>query len=75
MAPFLAIYTSAAWVYLSLSVALAYHSGYLATPGQPWEDVIWVKLVEYVPFFMLAIAGAWRQRHAWRRFLGLNSPP
>jgi len=75
MAPFLAIYTSPAWLYLMLSVALTYHSAYLATPGQPWEDVIWVKLLEYVPFFVLALAGIWRERRAWRTLVGLNSPP
>lgn len=75
IAPFLAIYASPAWLYLSLSVALAYHSAYLATPGQPWEDLIAVKLLEYVPFFALAIGGVWRERGALRAFLGLNSPP
>jgi hypothetical protein len=75
IAPFLAIYPSPAWLYLTLGVGLAYHSAYLASPGQPWEDVVWVKLVEYVPFFVLAVAGAWRERRAWRRLVGLNSPP
>ncbi len=75
IAPFLAIYASPAWLYLTLSVALAYHSAYLATPGQAWEDVIWVKLIEYVPFFVLALASIWRERDAWRSQLGLNSPP
>lgn len=75
VAPFLAIYASPAWLYLSLSVALAYHSAYLATPGQPWEDVTWVKLLEYVPFFLFALASGWRERRAWRGLLGLNSQP
>jgi hypothetical protein len=74
IAPFLAIYASPAWLYLTLSVALAYHAAYLATPGRAWEDVLWVKLVEYAPFFVLAIASSWRERRAWRRLLGLNSP-
>jgi hypothetical protein len=74
IAPFLAIYASPAWLYLTLSVALAYHAAYLATPGRAWEDVVWVKLVEYAPFFVLAIASSWRERRAWRRLLGLNSP-
>jgi len=75
IAPFLAIYVSPAWLYLTLSVGLAYHSAYLATPGQPWEDLIWVKLLEYVPFFVLAIFSVWRERGALRAFIGLNSPP
>lgn len=75
IAPFLAIYPSPAWLYLTLSVALAYHSAYLATPGQAWEDAVWVKLLEYGPFFALAILGLWGKRRAWRTLLGLNSPP
>lgn len=75
IAPFLAIYASPAWLYLTLSVALAYHSAYLATPGQPWEDSVWVKLLEYGPFFALAVFGLWQNRRAWRALLGLNSPP
>ena len=60
VAPFLAIYSSPAWSYLSLAVVLSYHAAYLSTPGVPWEDAVWVKLLEYVPFFALAAWGAFR---------------
>ena len=79
MAPFLAIYPSPAWLYLSLSVGLSYHSAYLAIPGEPWEDVVWVKVLEYVPFFVLATWSMLRQiragTRARRALLGLHSSP
>ena len=79
IAPFLAIYASPAWLYLCLSVGLSYHSAYLAMPGEPWEDVVWVKVLEYMPFFVLAISSAIRELRAGARarraFLGLHSPP
>ena len=79
VAPFLAIYVSPAWLYLCLSVGLSYHSAYLAVPGEAWEDVVWVKVLEYVPFFVLAISSAVRELRAGTRarrvFFGLHSPP
>jgi hypothetical protein len=45
-------------------------------PGEPWEDVVWVKVLEYTPFFVLAISGAIREhRNGARAFLGLHSSP
>ncbi len=51
--PLLAVYPNPAWLYLTASVALAYHAPYLASPGKPWEETLWVKALEYVPFFLL----------------------
>jgi len=79
IAPFLAIYPSPAWLFLTTSIVLGYHSAYLSMPGQPWEDVSWVKLLEYAPFFALAGASLRRRAHggrqACREFLGLESRP
>jgi len=78
IAPFLAIYASPAWLFLSLSVALSYHSAYLATPGVPWEDVLWIKCLEYAPFFVIGVATVARDLSrgpgALRRFIGIDSP-
>lgn len=60
--PFLCIYTNPAWLFLTVSVGLSYHAAYLAVPGQPWEDVAWVKWLEYGPFFALAAFSAFRAR-------------
>jgi hypothetical protein len=52
IAPLLAIVPSPAWMFLSASAALSYHAAYLAEPGQPWQELLWVKALEYVPFFV-----------------------
>jgi hypothetical protein len=53
IAPLLAIIPSPAWMFLSASAALSYHAAYLAAPGQAWEELLWVKALEYGPFFVL----------------------
>ncbi|HSF17804.1 MAG TPA: hypothetical protein VLK65_19855 [Vicinamibacteria bacterium] len=58
IAPFLCLRPSPAWMFLSLSVGLSYHSAYLAEPGRAWEDIVWVKGLEYGPFFFLALMNA-----------------
>ncbi|HXV63787.1 MAG TPA: hypothetical protein VEK15_24015 [Vicinamibacteria bacterium] len=55
IAPLLCLRPSPAWMFLSLSVGLSYHSAYLAEPGRAWEDLVWVKGLEYGPFFFLAL--------------------
>ncbi len=79
MAPFLAIYASPAWLLLMITVGLSYHSAYLGNPGQAWEDTLWVKGLEYVPFFALLVLGAWRRVRgrslSAKTLLGLHSPP
>ena len=61
--PFLCFYPSPAWLYLALGVGLSYHALYLSTPGEPWEELLWVKLLEYVPFYAIGLAGAARSRY------------
>lgn len=77
--PFLPIFPTASWMFLTLSVGLSYHSAYLATPGQPWEDVTWIKLMEYVPFYGLLVFGVLRSLlrdpGSARRFLGFSLDP
>lgn len=70
--PFLCFYPSPAWMYLTLGVALSYHSAYLSEPGRPWEDLLWVKVLEYGPFFALAAWSGVRavRRDGLRAFLG-----
>ncbi len=53
IAPLLAVFPHPAWLFLEASVALSYHASYLATTGEPWQEVPWVKLLEYGPFFLL----------------------
>ena len=53
IAPLLAVFPHPAWLFLEASVALSYHASYLATAGEPWQEVPWIKLLEYGPFFLL----------------------
>jgi len=53
IAPLLAVFPHPAWLYFEASVALSYHASYLATAGEPWQEVPWIKLLEYGPFFAL----------------------
>ena len=53
IAPLLAVFPHPAWLFLEASVALSYHASYLAAAGEPWEEVPWIKLLEYGPFFLL----------------------
>ncbi len=53
VAPLLAVFPHPAWLFLEASVALSYHASYLATAGEPWQEVPWIKLLEYGPFFLL----------------------
>jgi hypothetical protein len=53
IAPLLAVYPHPAWLFLQASVSLSYHASYLANPGEPWQEVPSMKLLEYGPFFLL----------------------
>lgn len=52
--PFLALFPSLAWFYLSFAVCLSYLVPYV--PGQMLPGWEWVKNVEYIPFFVLLAA-------------------
>ena len=54
--PLLALFESPAWMFLTVSVALSYHAAYLAEPGQPWHELLWVKALEYLPFYVLGVS-------------------
>ena len=53
IAPLLAVFPHPAWLFLQASAALSYHASYIATAGEPWQEVVWIKLLEYGPFFLL----------------------
>ncbi|MDR3568825.1 MAG: glycosyltransferase 87 family protein [Syntrophobacteraceae bacterium] len=57
--PFLAIFPSPAWFYLSFAVCLSYLA---YAPGQMLPGWEWVRFVEYVPFFVLLAAQVLAQR-------------
>jgi len=54
--PFAALYTTKPWLYFSGAVFLSYYTYTLPeiSPGF-WPEQLWVRVVEYVPFFYLLI--------------------
>jgi hypothetical protein len=54
MFPFLAFLSSDAWLVLSLTIFLTYFT-YTQQPLQPgyWAELLWVKMVEYLPLYIL----------------------
>jgi hypothetical protein len=78
--PMLCFFESPAFLFLMVSVVLSYHSAYLSEPGLPWQDVGWVKALEYGPFFALLVHTTWRsvRSSGLRGFLAgdrLERPP
>jgi hypothetical protein len=53
IAPLLPLFPHPAWLFLEVSVALSYHASYLASPGEAWQELPGMKLLEYGPFFLL----------------------
>jgi hypothetical protein len=54
--PFLVFYPSKPWIFFSGWIALAYLIR-LLYPSGVWQDTPWLKLLIYVPFYFLLIAG------------------
>ena len=59
--PFLCFYPSAMWLGLSATVALAYHAPFISTPGEPWQEWVWIKWLEYAPLLCIGAIG-WLRR-------------
>jgi hypothetical protein len=53
IAPLLAAYPHPAWLFLQASSVLSYHAFYLTSSGEPWQEMLPMKLLEYGPFFIL----------------------
>lgn len=51
--PYLAFYPNPAWLLLTGTVVLAYHAPFLTPFGEPWNEHLFFKLLEYVPFYIL----------------------
>lgn len=49
--PYLAFYPSPAWLLLTGTVVLSYHAPFLTPHGEPWEEQMFFKILEYGPFY------------------------
>jgi hypothetical protein len=55
LVPYLCFYPSPAWLVLTATIVLSYHAPFLTPPGEPWVELPLFKVLEYVPFFLLAM--------------------
>jgi len=53
MIPFLCVFISPSWILLTGSVFLSYHIYILFDTRNLWDEVLWIRLVEYLPFYIL----------------------
>jgi hypothetical protein len=62
--PFLAFFSSDSWLLFSWTVFLTYFT-YTQAPIQPgyWKEILWVRLVEYVPLYSMMAYEALRRRY------------
>jgi alpha-1,6-mannosyltransferase len=51
--PFLCVFISPSWILLTGTVFLSYHIYILFDTRNIWDEVIWIRLVEYLPFYIL----------------------
>jgi rSAM/selenodomain-associated transferase 2 len=60
MAPFLVYYPSAAWIYLQAAAALTFPVLAAELTTGIFQEIHWIKLIEYGPFFGLLFYGVFR---------------
>ncbi|MGB5618817.1 MAG: TIGR04283 family arsenosugar biosynthesis glycosyltransferase [Desulfobacterales bacterium] len=66
IAPFLVFYPSAAWIYLQAAVALTLPVLAAEQATGIFQEIHWIKLIEYGPFFGLLFYGVFRDGFLFR---------
>jgi alpha-1,6-mannosyltransferase len=51
--PFLCVFILPSWILLTGTVFLSYHIYILFDTRNIWDEVLWIRLVEYIPFYIL----------------------
>ena len=65
--PFLCIFPNPAWILFSGLSALSYHVGIQFILEEIWCEKMWVRYVEYVPFYsLLIVQNVWGQKRWFR---------
>ena len=62
--PFLAVFPNRAWLLLSALIVLSYQVLIGYTQAGLWQERLWVRLVEYVPFYVLLLYDSLRAQRA-----------
>ena len=66
MAPFLVFYPSAAWIYLQAGAALTFPVLAAELATGIFQEIHWIKLIEYGPFFGLLFYGVFKDGFLFR---------
>ncbi len=65
IAPFLVFFPSRAWLYLQAAVALTFPVSAIEFTSGVFQEISWLKLVEFIPFYGLLLYGRFRGRFLW----------
>ena len=60
VAPFMVFYPSAAWLYLQAAVALTFPVVARELSTGTFQEIHWIKVIEYGPFFVLLLRGMFK---------------
>jgi rSAM/selenodomain-associated transferase 2 len=73
--PFLAFFPSRAWLYLQAAVVFTFPVIAVEFKTGVFQEIHWLKLLEYMPFYGFLIWGLFREGYLWRdkSFTGSNS--
>ncbi len=74
IAPFLVFYPSAAWFYLQAAVALTFPVLAVELATGIFQEVHWIKIFEYGPFFGLLLYGVFRDGYLFRDGARYSAP-
>ena len=66
IAPFLVFFPSRAWLYLQAAVVFTFPVMAVESKTGIFQEIYWLKLFEYVPFYALLIRGIWREGYLIR---------
>ena len=66
IAPFLVFFPSRAWIYLQAAVVFTFPVIAVESNTGVFQEIIWLKLFEYVPFYILLIWGVFREGYLLR---------
>ena len=62
--PFLAVFPNRSWLMLSAMIAVSYQVLIDYTQSGLWQEQLWVRLVQYVPFYALLLYDSLRAQRA-----------
>lgn len=71
--PFLCFYPNRAWLLLTALIMLAYHVLIRYQAEGVWDESLWIKLVIYIPFYLVLISDGFRGFRSGKRLSSYNN--